>query len=101
MEVIDAKKFLSSSPDELYKIGYYSHVQSLIETMYNSSGGEKVPLVVHSMGGIVSLNFLNEVVSQQWKDMYINAWVTLSAAWSGGNGILELIISDNFFIPHY
>jgi len=96
MELIDAKLVLSSSPDELYRIGYYSRVQSLIETMYNSSGGEKVTLVVHSMGGIVSLYFLNEVVSQQWKDMYINAWVTLSAAWSGGNGILELIISDNF-----
>jgi len=30
---------LSSSPDELYRVGYYSGVQSLIETMYNSSGG--------------------------------------------------------------
>ena len=63
--------------------------------MYNSSGGEKVTLVVHSMGGIVSLYFLNEVVSQQWKDRYINAWVTLSAAWSGGNSVIEqMIFSD-------
>ena len=63
--------------------------------MYNSSGGEKVTLVVHSMGGIVSLYFLNEVVSQQWKDRYINAWVTLSGAWSGGNSVIEqMIFSD-------
>ena len=63
--------------------------------MYNSSGGEKVTLVVHSMGGIVSLYFLNEVVSQQWKDMYINAWVTLSGAWSGGNSIFFQFISSD------
>ena len=89
---------LSSSPDELYRIGYYSRVQSLIETMYNSSGGEKVTLVVHSMGGIVSLYFLNEVVPQQWKDMYINAWVTLSGAWSGGNSVLNQFILSNLRI---
>ena len=53
--------------------------------MHNSSGGEKVTIVIHSMGGIVSLYFLNEVVTQEWKDQYINAWVTLSRAWSGGS----------------
>ena len=87
---------LSLPPDELYRIGYYSRVRSLIETMYNSNGGEKVTLVIHSMGGIVSLYFLNEVVTQQWKDMYINAWVTLSGAWSGSNAILRGIIFDRF-----
>ena len=54
-------------------------------------------LVGHSMGGIVSLYFLNEVVTQQWKDMYINAWVTLSATWSGGNSVLQFVISNTFF----
>jgi len=55
-------------------------------------------LVVHSMGGIVSLYFLNEVVSQQWKGGYINAWVTLSGAWSGGNSALHQVIYGNFRI---
>ena len=41
----------------------------------------------------MSLYFLNEVVTQQWKDMYINAWVTLSGAWSGGNSDLQLTVS--------
>ena len=60
--------------------------------MHNSSGGEKVTIVVHSMGGIVSLYFLNEVVTQEWKDQYINAWVTLSGAWSGGSiGVRRVI----------
>ena len=71
-------------------------MQNLVETMYNSSGGEKVTIVVHSMGGIVSLYFLNEVVTQEWKDQYINAWVTLSGAWSGGVGGLGTVISDPF-----
>jgi len=62
--------------------------------MYNSSGGERVTLVVHSVGGIVSLYFLNEVVSQEWKERYINTWVTISGAWPGGNSILQTVISD-------
>ena len=68
--------------------------------MYSSSGGEKVTIVVHSMGGIVSLYFLNEVVTQGWKDQYINAWVTLSGAWSGGVGGLRTIISDPFRVAY-
>ena len=93
LEFIDHIIMLSLPPDELYRIGYYSRVRSLIETMHNSSG-EKVTVVIHSMGGIVSLYFLNEVVTQQWKDMYINAWVPLSGAWSGSNAILRTIIFD-------
>ena len=61
--------------------------------MHNSSG-EKVTLVIHSMGGIVSLYFLNEVVTQEWKDTYINAWVTLSGAWGGGGLLIEQIVSS-------
>ena len=52
------------------------------------------------MGGIVSLYFLNEVVTQEWKDQYINAWVTLSGAWSGGVGGLRTVISDPFRVAY-
>ena len=68
--------------------------------MYNSSGGEKVTIVVHSMGGIVSLYFLNEVVTQEWKDQYINAWVTLSGAWSGGNSGLSGVITGPLHLAY-
>eukprot|EP00731_Ephydatia_muelleri_P034178 Em0049g25a len=74
--------------DQLYVRGYYDKVKSLIEEMYKSNGGRKVTLVAHSMGGPVTLFFLNNVVTQQWKNTYIYAFVPIAGAWSGGNKIL-------------
>ena len=62
----------------------------------------RVTLVAHSMGGPVSLYFLNNIVSQTWKDTYIHAYVPLAAAWDSGVVALEYVISglrvDNEFI---
>ena len=63
--------------------------------MYNSNGRTKVTLVVHSMGGLVSLHFLTGFrgINQAWKDKHIHAYITLSAAWSGGVASLQAVIS--------
>ena len=74
-------------------MGYYSRVRQLIEEMYAESHNTKVTLVVHSMGGPVTLYFLNNVVDQAWKDKYIHAFVPLAGAWSGGNKALQALIS--------
>ena len=71
----------------------YARVQSLIERMYKDGGNAKVTIVAHSLGGPVSLYFLNNVVNQQWKDTYINAFIPIAGAWSGGNVALEAVIS--------
>jgi len=52
--------------------------------MYKASGNTRVTLIAHSMGAIVSLHFLTSVVTQNWKDNFIYAYVPLGAAWSGG-----------------
>ena len=69
--------------------------------MYKSNGRTKVTLVVHSMGGLVSLHFLTAYrgINQAWKDKYIHAYVTLSAAWSGGVATLQTVISGYHGIP--
>ena len=56
----------------------------------------KVTLVVHSMGGLVSLHFLTGFagIDQNWKDQYIHAYVTVAAAWSGGAASLRNVISN-------
>ena len=61
--------------------------------MYEDNGNTKVTLVVISMGGPVSLYFLTQVVNQEWKDMYIHAYISLAAVWAGGFGILTAALS--------
>ena len=58
----------------------------------------KVTIVVHSMGGPVSLYFLTRVVNQEWKDKYINSYIALAGAWSGGNAIVASLVSGPFQI---
>ena len=67
----------------------------MIEDMYKTNGNTKVTLVVHSMGGLVSLHFLTGFsgINQAWKDKYIHAYVTLSAAWSGGAATVQSVVS--------
>ena len=77
--------------DELLEQGYYSKLQSLVEEMY-SIGNGGVTIVVHSMGGPVSLYFLTKVVSQEWKDHYIHAYIPLSPAYAGAFGIMGSIL---------
>ena len=61
--------------------------------MYEENGNTKVTIVIHSMGGPVSLYFLTRIVNQEWKDMYIHSYVTLAGAWSGGNAIIQNLLS--------
>ena len=60
--------------------------------MFDESG-EKVTLVVHSMGGPVTLYFLTTVVSQEWKDQFINAFIPLSGAWTGSSSTVQAVVS--------
>ena len=65
--------------------------------MYTQNDNTKVTLVVHSMGGPVSLYFLTSgIVTQEWKDTYINSYITLAGAWSGGNRALLGLVSGLF-----
>ena len=41
----------------------------------------------------MSLYFLNEVVTQEWKDKYIMVYIPLSAAWAGASISLEAVVA--------
>ena len=81
------------SVDNLKAMGYYSGLKKLVEEMYEANDRTPVTLVVHSMGGPVSLYFLNNIVNQTWKDTYIHAYVPVAAAWDGAVAALEVILS--------
>ena len=79
--------------DSLERNNYYKKLQALVEEMYISSGGKRVSLVVHSMGGPLTLHFLNQLVTEEWKDKYIHAFIPIAGAWSGGNTALQSLVS--------
>ena len=68
--------------------------------MFNESN-ERVTMVVHSTGGPVSLYFLNNVVNQEWKDQYINAYIPIAAPFAGVFIALSSILLGNPSIQHY
>ena len=87
---------INKHADEQKKRGYYALLKAQIEDMYNQSNKTKVSLLVHSMGGPTTLYFLdpkNGIVTQDWKDTYLHAYITLSAAWAGSPKTLEVQIS--------
>ena len=93
--------FLILSVDNLKAMGYYSGLKNLVEEMFVANNMTRVTLVAHSMGGPVSLYFLNNIVDQTWKDTYIHAYVPVAAAWDGAVAALEVILSgtaDNNFL---
>ena len=85
--------FTLTHAEQLSDRGYYSNLKQLVQQMYADNGNTKVTLVVISMGGPVSLYFLTQVVSQEWKDMYINAYVTLAGGWSGVANFLSPVLT--------
>ena len=85
--------FLILSVDNLEAMGYYSGLKNLVEEMFVTNNMTRVTLVAHSMGGPVSLYFLNNIVDQTWKDTYIHAYVPVAAAWDGAVAALEVILS--------
>ena len=82
-----------NSAAQLEERGYYNELQQLVETMYEENDNTKVTLVTHSLGGPISLYFLNRIVNQQWKDTYIYSYITLAGAWSGGAGVTFTMLS--------
>ena len=85
---------------QLQQRGYYTQLQSLVETMYIDSN-ERVTMVAHSAGGLVSLYFLNNAVNQEWKDQYINAYIPIAAPVGGTFFSLSTIILGNSSIQPF
>lgn len=57
-------------------------MKQLVEDTYELGGQQRVTLLVHSMGGPMSLVFLQKQ-SDEWKDTYIERVISLAGAWAG------------------
>ncbi|KAK9888719.1 hypothetical protein WA026_000945 [Henosepilachna vigintioctopunctata] len=61
---------------------YFIDLKKLIEETYESNSLQPVILIAHSMGGPMSLHFLN-LQTQEWKDKFIKSLISLNGAWGG------------------
>ncbi|OXU27331.1 hypothetical protein TSAR_007291 [Trichomalopsis sarcophagae] len=68
---------------------YFVKLKDLVEETYIMNNNQPVTLVAHSMGGPMSLIFLQRQ-SQKWKDKYINSLITLAGAWGGSVKALKV-----------
>lgn len=61
---------------------FFAKLKTLVEETYAMNNNTPVTLLAHSMGGPMTLIMLQRQ-SQEWKDKYINSFITLSAVWAG------------------
>ncbi|EGG13818.1 hypothetical protein DFA_11579 [Cavenderia fasciculata] len=87
------------SIQELEKRGWFDKFKSLVESTYEMNKQQKVVLVAHSMGGLLSLYFLDKIATDQWKAKYIDSFIPIAVPWSGSPKALRTVLSgDNFGI---
>eukprot|EP00249_Psilotum_nudum_P021985 c28329_g1_i1 orf=446-2065(-) len=58
-----------------------SNLNAKLETAYKESGGRKVNIVTHSMGGLLVKSFL--ALHQQEFQKYVNKWIALACPFQG------------------
>lgn len=61
---------------------WFIKMKHLVEETYTLNDDTPITLIVHSMGGPMTLLFL-QMQSQQWKDQYIRRVISLAGAWGG------------------
>lgn len=76
-------------------------LQDMIEEMWTQSVNQKVTIIAHSMGAPVILYFLNNFVSQKWKEQYIHEFIPIAGGWTGGNeGLVKFVSQINVLGNH-
>lgn len=66
------------------------NVQRLTENAYDANDGQRVTFIAHSMGGLMLLQFLQQMTSS-WKETYVKQIITLSTPWGGSVQALQAV----------
>jgi len=67
---------------------------ALIEELHRSSGGQRVAVVSHSLGSLVTLYLLHSQ-DQAWKDKYVRSWTSFSGVFGGAAVEMKLHASGD------
>lgn len=86
--------------DEEYLQSSYLDLQGLIEETYEftrdcPTGPKRIHVMTHSLGGPYYLYFLNTFVSQEWKDMYLESFLSFSTPFHGAQMAYRTAISGD------
>lgn len=74
---------------------YFTRLTGLVEETYEQNNNQSIIFIAHSMGGPM-LQVFFEKMSQEWKDKYIRAVITLCGAWAGSVKALKVyVVGDN------
>ncbi|XP_012266700.1 phospholipase A2 group XV-like [Athalia rosae] len=74
---------------------FFVKLKTLVEETYIMNNNQRVTLIAHSMGGPMSLLFLQRQ-TQKWKNNYIESLITLAGVWGGSvKAIKVFAIGDN------
>ena len=73
---------------------FLSNLTELIEETYEINNFTRVVLIGHSMGNVNILYLLNHK-KPEWKDKYIEAFISIAAPWGGAVKSLRMIASGD------
>ncbi|KAL0274121.1 UNVERIFIED_CONTAM: hypothetical protein PYX00_006620 [Menopon gallinae] len=74
---------------------FFDKMKILIEETYSENNNKSVVLITHSMGGLMAQVFLQKA-SQNWKDKYVRALISLAGPWGGSVKALKVYaVGDN------
>eukprot|EP00922_Rhytidocystis_sp_ex-Travisia-forbesii_P062435 GHVS01092594.1.p1 GENE.GHVS01092594.1~~GHVS01092594.1.p1 ORF type:complete len:549 (+),score=73.89 GHVS01092594.1:185-1648(+) len=67
--------------------------QRTVEELYKKNNNKKVVIIAHSLGTLMTVYFLNTVVDQQWKDQYVDSFVSIGGVYGGSFKVVKALLS--------
>lgn len=74
---------------------YFKQLQELIEDTSSKNENKKIVLIAHSLGGLISLIFLQKQ-TPDWKERYIRFEIALASTWAGTMKAIEAYIRGTY-----
>lgn len=85
--------------DPVYRHNMFENMKLMIESAAMRNGGQKVVLVGHSLGAVMTKWFFTTHVTQEWVDMYIHQFICISAPFGGAMFAMRAVVSGDYYVP--
>jgi len=82
--------------------GFFDKLKRKIEDLYRLNGNERVAVVTHSLGGPLTVAFLNTYVDEKWKAKFVKKVITTAAPFGGAVKAVQAALlgeTESFLVP--